>query len=809
MQDSSRHDPFRANRRWRSTIRGGGDRNPPPIGECPGSSEISVSQPDLIMGLEALALQFFLTAIEPTDADENGPGTPALRFMDLRHTATAPTGVADIEDIIVVRKKDRTERSTIGMFQGRSTSLVTTCRAAATMEPMTGCKFAAKKALHILQRSHLPVIMYTDRKPLLDIVRLAGKYTENDNMESRRILLSIHIMHEVEIDYRRCSTSCDWPGNIPKTTLWKVAEFSAPYTLCMKWRSTIGMFQGRSTSLVTTCRVAATMEPMTGCKCAAKKALHILQRSHLPVIMYTDRKPLLDIVLLDGKYTENDIMESRRILRSIHVMHEVEIDYRYFPGPLNIFGDYMLRCCDHGTLNAPGREAGGMNIGSGAPRAPGTGSDHYLGFGPLQLAAQSARCYVRFWDTAPWLPSLFGTLANRPIIITNKEDTFLLKRKRAVGLPPWKCTLLVHAKSAEALADNDNVYTSVPTLTHDEAPHTDDGRPTSSDTIEPTTTLADAEGDVRFSPSEPTTNTATLDQKCAWNVPVALLRTILDTCGECIRTGLQGGRKKGLLQQPTRPATIGAEVNLDYLSVGPDGEGYNTILAAQDGFSQLALVCELITISNEDAGDSDLVASVQAPLLDHYLQALAHFEKAKRAQKKAADVDRIDCPMIGIGRQLHKSLLPEIGQVVPGMILSTKLIDHSIAFTTYAGIRVQPYRIRRNTKMSIMVKNSKVGKISATGSLDCAWSWHTLVYFNAVIQCATNAAPGEDQTQPQTGNSQTLLGRTADLNSFTSTGSPDTTLQALEEIRQHLVDVGENIPEKYQICALPYSLDDN
>ncbi|KNC80579.1 hypothetical protein SARC_07063 [Sphaeroforma arctica JP610] len=30
-----------------------------------------------------------------------------------------------------------------------------------------------------------------------------------------------------------------------------------------------------------------------------------------------------------------------------------------------------------------------------------------------------------------------------------------------------------------------------------------------------------------------------------------------------------------------------------------------------------------------------------------------------------------------------------------------------------------------------------------------------------------------------------------------------------EEIRQHLVDVGKNIPDKYLICALLYSLDDN
>ncbi|KNC85262.1 hypothetical protein SARC_02558 [Sphaeroforma arctica JP610] len=43
------------------------------------------------------------------------------------------------------------------------------------------------------------------------------------------------------------------------------------------------------------------------------------------------------------------------------------------------------------------------------------------------------------------------------------------------------------------------------------------------------------------------------------------------------------------------------------------------------------------------------------------------------------------------------------------------------------------------------------------------------------------------------------------LINFTATGSPDLTLQALDDIRRHLLDVGKVVPDKYLICALLYS----
>ncbi|KNC85032.1 hypothetical protein SARC_02757 [Sphaeroforma arctica JP610] len=47
------------------------------------------------------------------------------------------------------------------------------------------------------------------------------------------------------------------------------------------------------------------------------------------------------------------------------------------------------------------------------------------------------------------------------------------------------------------------------------------------------------------------------------------------------------------------------------------------------------------------------------------------------------------------------------------------------------------------------------------------------------------------------------------LINFTATGSPDLTFQALEDIRQHLLDVGEVVPDKFLNCALLYRLSDD
>ncbi|KNC80707.1 hypothetical protein SARC_06956 [Sphaeroforma arctica JP610] len=60
-----------------------------------------------------------------------------------------------------------------------------------------------------------------------------------------------------------------------------------------------------------------------------------------------------------------------------------------------------------------------------------------------------------------------------------------------------------------------------------------------------------------------------------------------------------------------------------------------------------------------------------------------------------------------------------------------------------------------------------------------------------------------------TGSHGKFCGAQQNLTSFKSTGSSDTSLQALEVICQHLVDVGENIPDRYLKCALLYILDNN
>ncbi|KNC69758.1 hypothetical protein SARC_17720 [Sphaeroforma arctica JP610] len=85
---------------------------------------------------------------------------------------------------------------------------------------------------------------------------------------------------------------------------------------------------------------------MLGCRIIVRMVVDLAHHSNRHMILFSDHKPLMNILRDPSTYLHSSSIKHKRWLRSIEDINRISINAGFIEDPLTIFVDYLSRCLD-------------------------------------------------------------------------------------------------------------------------------------------------------------------------------------------------------------------------------------------------------------------------------------------------------------------------------------------------------------------------------------------------------------------------------------------------------------------------------